>query len=90
MSREQLDGQEHEGERYLRLLGLEYLADRRIATADGTIIQARDFLDVCGEHARPMLVGFEAMSPNDPRYNATRKALRNVIGQYVGEHPPAK
>ncbi len=81
---EQLEGQpaEHEGERYLRLLGLEHLADRDIATASGTI-QARDFLDVCGEHARPMLVGFEAMSTDDPRYEATKNALKGVIGQYV-------
>lgn len=74
--------EEHEGERYLRLLGLEDLADHEITTTSGTI-QARDFLDVCGEHARPMLVGFEAMSQDDPRYEATKTALRGVISQYV-------
>ncbi len=79
--------QEHEGERYLRLLGLEHLADQEIPTADRTI-QARNFLDICGEHARPMLVGFEAMSTDDPRYEATKNALRGVIGQYVqGDSP---
>ena len=86
---EQSEGQpkEHEGERYLRLLGLDHLADRDIATASGTI-QARDFLDVCGEHARPILVGFEAMSTDDPRYEGTKNALRGMIGQYVeGDNP---
>lgn len=79
---------EHEGERYLHLLGLDDLAEREIVTADGTI-QARDFLDICGEHARPMLVGFEAMSHDDPRYEATRDALRGLIGQYVGGDTPS-
>lgn len=82
MDREMLGEPEHEGERYLRLLGLEHLVGREIATASGTI-QARDFLDICGEHARPMLVGFEAMSTDDPRYEATKNALKGVIGQYV-------
>lgn len=75
--------EEHEGEKYLRLLGLEHMADHEISTADGAI-QARDFLDICGEHARPMLIGFEAMSPEDPRYETIKNTLRGVIGQYVG------
>ncbi|HEY5549777.1 MAG TPA: hypothetical protein VIK37_01060 [Candidatus Saccharimonadales bacterium] len=84
MSFEQFDDKEkeHEGEKYLRLLGLGHLADRKIATASGTI-QARDFLDICGEHARPILVGFETMSPNDPRYGDTKNALRSFVGQYI-------
>lgn len=89
MNKEQLGEAEHEGEKYLRLLGLEELADHEIPTASGTV-QARDFLDICGEHARPMLVGFEAMSSDDSRYEATRNALRSVIGQYVQGDNPAK
>ena len=84
---EQFDEQEHEGERYLRLLGLEHLADREVKTAERTI-RARDFLDICGEHARPVFIGFEAMGPDDPRYEATRNALRGLISQYVGEDNP--
>lgn len=87
MSGEWPDKQEHEGEKYLHLLGLSHLADREIATVDGTI-QVRDFLDVCGEHARPVLVGFESMSVDDPRYEATKNALRGLIGQYVGGDIP--
>lgn len=87
MAGEQLR-EEHEGEKYLRLLGLEHLADREITAADRTM-QARDFLDICGEHARPMLVGFEAMSPDDPRYETIKNTLRGVIGQYVGEDSPS-
>lgn len=80
---ERLGGrEEHEGDKYLRLLGLEHLSGSEIVTANGRI-HARDFLDICGEHARPVLVGFEAMSPNDPKYEAMRNALREMIVQYI-------
>lgn len=82
MSGEQQDETVHEGEHYLRLLGLEHLIDAEIATRTGTL-PAKDFLDICGEHARPMLIGFEAMDSKDPRYDATKNALRGLIGQYV-------
>lgn len=73
---------QNEGERYLRLLGLEEHADTPIPTADGEI-QARDFLDVCGEHALPVLKGLEAMSPNDSRYDTARNMLRTMILGYI-------
>lgn len=73
---------EHEGDHYLRLLDLDHLANNDIETARGTI-KARDFLDICGQHARPMLVGFEMMRTDDPRYEATKAALRGLISQYV-------
>lgn len=74
----------HEGERYLELLGfnVEDFAKREIVTAKGTI-QARDFLNVCGEHARPLLAGFESMSPDDPSYELIKGVLRDMIGKYV-------
>jgi hypothetical protein len=82
----------HEGDKYLGLLGLGHLGNREITTGDVTI-QARDFLDVCGEHARPMLVGFEAMSQDDDKYEPTKETLKNFIenfiGQYVGEDNPS-
>jgi hypothetical protein len=80
--------EEHEGENYLELLGLGHLADLEIMTEDGPI-QARDFLKVCGDHARPMLVGFADMSQDDERYEPTKEALKNFIGQYVGEDNPS-
>lgn len=79
---------EHEGERYLHLLGLGHLAGREIPTSSGAI-QARDFLDICGEHARPILVGFEDMSSEDPRYETTKAALRGLIGHYVEGGTPS-
>lgn len=88
MSGEQLGAEEHEGERYLRMLGLEHLADREVTAADKTFA-ARDFLDICGQHARPLLVGLEAMSPDDPRHEATKNALRDLIGRYVGLDEPS-
>lgn len=77
--------EEHEGERYLRLLGLDHLADVQV-TAGGRDMEARDFLDICGEHARPLLVGFANMSSEDPRYEPTRNALRGMITKFV--QPP--
>lgn len=73
---------EHEGEKYLRLLGLEGLADEEIVTSRGTI-KWRDFLDICGEHARPALAGLEAMDPQDPRYQQAIEGLRSGIRQFV-------
>lgn len=75
----------HEGERYLELLGLGHLADRMIFTTKGPV-QLRDFLDICGEHARPLLAGLEAMDPSDPEYIVARDAVRDlVVSQYIGE-----
>lgn len=80
MEHENLHEQEHEGERYLRLLGLEHLADE---TIPGRTERVRDFLDICGDHARPLLVGLESLNPDDPRYTPTRNALRGYISQFV-------
>ena len=76
--------QEHEGDKYLRLLGLEDLADHQIP---GRPQQMRDFLDICGDHARPLLVGLESLDQDDPRFGPTRDALRNYITQFV--EPPS-
>jgi hypothetical protein len=73
---------EHEGERYLRLLGLSHLADVEIVVGDRTL-QTRDFLDICGDHARPLLDNFGSLPPEDPRYESTRAALQSVISQFV-------
>lgn len=43
----------------------------------------RDFLDICGGHARPLLVGLESLSSDDPRYESTRDALRGYITQFT-------
>lgn len=80
MGHEIISDQEHEGEKYLRLLGLEHLADEQIP---GRTEQMRDFLGICGEHARPLLVGLESLSPEDPRFAPTRDALRGYISQFV-------
>jgi hypothetical protein len=80
------DGQpvEHEGEKYLRLLGLEGLANQQIA---GRTEQVRDFLDVCG-HARPLLVGFENLERSDPAYDQMRDGLRGFILHFAGVQIP--
>jgi hypothetical protein len=78
----------HEGERYLRLLGfdqdeLEKFRDKRITSSSGEEFAAIDYLEVCGEHARPLLAGLETLNPEDPRYEPTRVALRGLIAQYI-------
>jgi hypothetical protein len=73
-------GIEHEGEKYLTLLGLSHLADRQIPGRDEHM---RDFLDICGEHARPLLVGLESLDPGDPRFEPTRDALRGFLTQFI-------
>lgn len=81
MGHETLDaGQEHEGEKYLKLLGLGHLADQQIP---GRAERVRDFLDICGDHARPMLVGFESLSIDDPRYESVRDALRTQVTHFL-------
>ena len=84
---EQNNSDLHEGEKYLEMLGLSHLADREV-TAAGRVFQARDFLDVCGDHARPMLAGFETLAPDDPRYETTRNALRGFISNFVEAPTP--
>ena len=90
MERGKPDIEEHEGEKFLGLLGLDHLADTQVVVAGGSTIQVRDFLDVCGDHARPVLLGLETMDPEDPRFEPTRDALRGLISQYVGVRPEAR
>jgi hypothetical protein len=76
---------QHEGERYLELLGLGHLAGHTIFTAKGPV-QLRDFLDICGKHARPLLSELNAMDPSDPEFPVARDAIRDlVVSQYIGE-----
>lgn len=77
--------EELEGEHFLRLLGLEELAGQEITLKDGRTLLARNFLDICGDYARPLLTGFEAMSLDDTRYEPTKEVLRGFIGQYVNK-----
>lgn len=66
----------HEGDKYLAMLGLEDLADVQIPGYDK---QGRDFLDICGEHARPLLVGYESLDQNDPRRERLYYLLRAQV-----------
>lgn len=80
MAREGYPEQEHEGDKYLRLLGLDHLAYEQIP---GRPELVRDFLDVCGDDARPVLVGFESLRPEDPRYKPVRDALRTQVTRFL-------
>jgi hypothetical protein len=69
---------EHEGDKYLEMLGLSSISDRRIKTEQG-FISARDFLDICGDTARLTLVGLEKIGPHDPRYGESIEAIRTHV-----------
>ena len=56
---------ESEGLRYLRMLDLGDIADLPIP-GDPTKT-AQDFLDICGDHALPVLKGIESLPEDDPR-----------------------
>ena len=82
------DNQNHEGERYLGMLGLGHIAGQPIPGRPG--LQMRDFLEICGEHARPLLAGLESLSVEDSRYGSTRGTLRGYISQFVGQQAPSE
>ena len=73
-------GPRTEGLHYLKLLELDHLAHQQIP---GYGIPVKDFLDICGEHARPMLVGLDNLDRNDPRFAPTLQALQGFITQFV-------
>lgn len=73
---------ETEGEKYLVELERAHLADDRMPTSRGTI-PARDFLEVCGEHARPALKALVEMGPTDPRYKPAKEVLQGVVDKYI-------
>ncbi len=75
---------EHEGEYYLRLLGLENLVGVEINVRGKTIL-ARDFLELEGERERalPILKGFEAMDLADPNYETVRDGLQKFVSQHI-------
>jgi len=85
------DAVQPEGVKYLHLLGLGHLVGQEITVRD-TTIQAENFLQVCGEHARPFLMGLEA-SLNTPDNTSEaqefRDALRAEALQRLGL-PPAE
>ncbi len=75
---------EHEGERYLALLGLSDAADQTF-THQGKVYETRDFLEICGKTARPVLQYLEGLDQSDPKSGFTEKVtvLRDAIRQYI-------
>lgn len=75
------------GVRCLELLGFSEYVGREIpVTVDGNqkLIQAQDFLDVCGNHATPAFMGLESMDPQDPDYPEAFGAFRELAAHYLG------
>lgn len=70
-----------EGEKYLGMLGLGHLAEQPIPGKPH--LRMKDFLDICGDRALPLLVGLESLGADDPRYEPTREALRGYISQFT-------
>ena len=80
-------GEQHLGEHYLELLGLGHRADEQLP---GRPQRARDFLEICGEHALPALMVLEQMDPADPDYEPTLAALRGSVEQFLAPEAPAE
>jgi hypothetical protein len=86
---------EAEGYRYLGMLGLGHLSELPMfwqrewaRTYDGSLAYYKDFLNVCGRHALPLLLGLDELhrrvGPEHPKYTATRDAIAERIGAYAG------
>ena len=73
-------GPKPEGIYYLELLELDHLANQQIP---GYGIPVKDFLDICGDHARPMLVGLDSLERGDPKFESSLVMLQGFIKQFV-------
>ena len=84
MERNDKDEQElfDEGQYCLDMIGLGHLADQPM-TYRGATMQVRNFLDICGEQARPYFAGLETLSDDDPVRDATVQLLRAFVFNYV-------
>ncbi len=49
-----------------------------------TTIQAENFLDVCGEHAGPVVEALLEMDCDDPDYAESFDAVRGLTAHYLG------
>ena len=80
--------EEHEGERYLNLIGRGHFADRDIVMR-GVHRKARDFLEdkVCAAEARPAFAGLETLGPDDPLREDMIKALQETVAAYLDVAP---
>ena len=74
----------HEGLHYLEVLGLEQYAQ---VTSPKYGIPIQDFLDVCGDHARPFLTGLDSLDREDPDFIEGRNTLRQyVMANFIPEN----
>lgn len=85
------DSEEHEGDYWLRFLGMEDWADYEVmASKDyptinkGETVPLREFLEFCGDHVRPILKEIEATPADDPRRQAGIDALQRMVLKYAG------
>ena len=82
--------QEPDGVRWLKLLGYE---DQLGKPLEGRVIEGRqllaeDFPELCGEHAIPVMHGFEAMPSDHPNYDTMKNRLREKVASYLNLADP--
>lgn len=74
-----------DGLRWLRLLGPEYeaLADEPTGhfNEEGEVL-VRDFDTLCGDHARPLFFGLEAIGEDDPRFPEFQQVARTIFDSH--------
>ncbi len=78
---ENLKNSAEEGQNFLNLLGLGNLGGNPIPGYSGK--KMNQFLDICGENARPLIEGFKSLSPDDPKYQTTKELLSEYILKFV-------
>ena len=78
---ENLKNSAEEGQNFLNLLDLGNLGEKQIPGYPGKT--ANQFLDICGEKARPLIEGFKSMSLDDPNYQKSKELLSKYILKFV-------
>lgn len=70
-----------EGDEYLDMLGFSDLADEPIPSRPD--LKWREFMQICGEHARPAFVALKAIGPDHPLYARGVEELRTRVRELV-------
>ena len=65
---------------YLKLLEIEHLASTPIPN---TPYVMQDFLEICGDHALPVLKGLDRLDRKSPKFIAVQALLQDYILKFL-------
>lgn len=84
----EVEAQQSQGDKYLELLGLSDRADETVVV-QGETIAVRDFMDICGEQAGPILDEIAELDPADParmlKINTYSAVITSMINSGQGK-----